>query len=216
MAKILEIDESARRSLERGVNKLADTVKVTLGPRGRNVVIDKKWGSPTITNDGVTIAREIELEDPYENLGAQLVKEAASKTNDVAGDGTTTATVLAEAIFREGIKMIAAGADPMALSRGIHKAVEAISKAVLAMATPINEKNKKELMQIATIAGNNDPTIGNVLSEAFLKVGKDGVITVEEGKQAETTVDVVEGMQFDRGFLSPHFVTDADAQVCEF
>ncbi|RLT06973.1 MAG: chaperonin GroEL [Planctomycetota bacterium] len=208
-------DDEARQALLAGISKLARAVKSTLGPRGRNAVLDKGWGSPKVTKDGVTVAEDIDLEDAYENLGAQLVKEAASKTNDVAGDGTTTATVLAEAIFREGLKMIAAGADPMALSRGIHKAVEAVSKSILSMATPINEKNKKELMQIATIAGNNDPTIGNVLAEAFLKVGKDGVITVEEGKQAETTVDVVEGMQFDRGFLSPHFVTDADTQTCE-
>ncbi|NBW95814.1 MAG: chaperonin GroEL [Planctomycetia bacterium] len=209
-------DDEARQPLLAGVSKLARAVKSTLGPRGRNAVLDKGWGSPKVTKDGVTVAEDIDLEDPYENLGAQLVKEAASKTNDVAGDGTTTATVLAEAIFREGLKMIAAGADPMALSRGIHHAVEAVSKAILSMATPINEKNKTELMQIATIAGNNDPTIGNVLAEAILKVGKDGVITVEEGKQAETSVEVVEGMQFDRGFLSPHFVTDADAQTCEF
>ena len=215
MAKQMVFDDEARQPLLAGVSKLARAVKSTLGPRGRNAVLDKGWGSPKVTKDGVTVAEDIDLEDPFENLGAQLVKEAASKTNDVAGDGTTTATVLAEAIFREGLKMIAAGADPMALSRGIHRAVEAVSKAILAMATPINEKNKKELMQIATIAGNNDPTIGNVLSDAFLKVGKDGVITVEEGKQAETTVDVVEGMQFDRGFLSPHFVTDAETQVCE-
>jgi chaperonin GroEL len=209
-------DDEARQPLLAGVSKLARAVKSTLGPRGRNAVLDKGWGSPKVTKDGVTVAEDIELEDPFENLGAQLVKEAASKTNDVAGDGTTTATVLAEAIFREGLKMIAAGADPMALSRGIHKAVAAVTKAIMAMATPINEKNKKELMQIATIAGNNDPTVGNVLSEAFLKVGKDGVITVEEGKQSETSVDVVEGMQFDRGFLSPHFVTDTDSQTCEF
>ena len=215
MAKQMVFDDEARQALLAGISKLARAVKSTLGPRGRNAVLDKGWGSPKVTKDGVTVAEDIDLEDPYENLGAQLVKEAASKTNDVAGDGTTTATVLAEAIFREGLKMIAAGADPMALSRGIHKAVEAVSKSILSMATPINEKNKKELMQIATIAGNNDPTIGNVLAEAFLKVGKDGVITVEEGKQAETTVDVVEGMQFDRGFLSPHFVTDADTQTCE-
>jgi len=215
VAKQMVFDDEARQALLAGISKLARAVKSTLGPRGRNAVLDKGWGSPKVTKDGVTVAEDIDLEDPYENLGAQLVKEAASKTNDVAGDGTTTATVLAEAIFREGLKMIAAGADPMALSRGIHKAVEAVSKSILSMATPINEKNKKELMQIATIAGNNDPTIGNVLAEAFLKVGKDGVITVEEGKQAETTVDVVEGMQFDRGFLSPHFVTDADTQTCE-
>jgi chaperonin GroEL len=215
VAKQMVFDDEARQALLAGISKLARAVKSTLGPRGRNAVLDKGWGSPKVTKDGVTVAEDIDLEDAYENLGAQLVKEAASKTNDVAGDGTTTATVLAEAIFREGLKMIAAGADPMALSRGIHKAVEAVSKSILSMATPINEKNKKELMQIATIAGNNDPTIGNVLAEAFLKVGKDGVITVEEGKQAETTVDVVEGMQFDRGFLSPHFVTDADTQTCE-
>lgn len=216
MAKQMVFDDEARQPLLAGVSKLARAVKSTLGPRGRNAVLDKGWGSPKVTKDGVTVAEDIELEDPFENLGAQLVKEAASKTNDVAGDGTTTATVLAEAIFREGLKMIAAGADPMALSRGIHKAVAAVTKAIMAMATPINEKNKKELMQIATIAGNNDPTVGNVLSEAFLKVGKDGVITVEEGKQSETSVDVVEGMQFDRGFLSPHFVTDTDSQTCEF
>ena len=215
MAKQMVFEDEARQPLLAGVSKLARAVKSTLGPRGRNAVLDKGWGSPKVTKDGVTVAEDIELEDSYENLGAQLVKEAASKTNDVAGDGTTTATVLSEAIFREGLKMIAAGADAMALSRGIHKAVEAVSQAVLAMATPINEKSKKELIQIATIAGNNDPTIGNVLSEAFLKVGKDGVITVEEGKQSETFVDVVEGMQFDRGYLSPHFVTDADAQLCE-
>ncbi|MEI6255152.1 MAG: chaperonin GroEL [Planctomycetota bacterium] len=215
MAKQMVFDDEARQPLLAGVSKLARAVKSTLGPRGRNAVLDKGWGSPKVTKDGVTVAEDIDLEDPFENLGAQLVKEAASKTNDVAGDGTTTATVLAEAIFREGLKMIAAGADPMGLARGIHQAVEAVSKSILAMATPINEKNKRELMQIATIAGNNDPTIGNVLSDAFLKVGKDGVITVEEGKQSETSVDVVEGMQFDRGFLSPHFVTDAESQVCE-
>ena len=209
-------EDEARKPLLAGVSKLARAVKSTLGPRGRNAVLDKGWGSPKVTKDGVTVAEDIELDDSYENLGAQLVKEAASKTNDVAGDGTTTATVLSEAIFREGLKMIAAGADAMALARGIHKAVEAVTKSILNLASSINEKNKKELMQIATIAGNNDPTIGNVLAEAILKVGKDGVITVEEGKQAETFVNVVEGMQFDRGFLSPHFVTDADSQICEF
>ena len=209
-------EDEARKPLLAGVSKLARAVKSTLGPRGRNAVLDKGWGSPKVTKDGVTVAEDIELDDSFENLGAQLVKEAASKTNDVAGDGTTTATVLSEAIFREGLKMIAAGADAMALARGIHKAVEAVTKSILGLASSINEKNKKELMQIATIAGNNDPTIGNVLAEAILKVGKDGVITVEEGKQAETFVNVVEGMQFDRGFLSPHFVTDADSQICEF
>ena len=215
MAKQMIFGQEARTALIRGADVLANAVKATLGPKGRNVLLEKSFGAPTITKDGVSVAKEVDLPDAYENMGARMLREAASKTQDDSGDGTTTATVLAEAIFREGIKMIAAGADPMALSRGIHKAVEAVSKAVLAMATPINEKNKKELMQIATIAGNNDPTIGNVLSDAFLKVGKDGVITVEEGKQAETTVDVVEGMQFDRGFLSPHFVTDAENQVCE-
>ena len=208
MAKQMLFEEAARQSLLSGVSKLARAVRSTLGPRGRNAVLDKGWGSPKVTKDGVTVAEDIELDDPYENLGAQLVKEAASKTNDVAGDGTTTATVLAEAIFREGLKMIAAGADPMALSRGISKAVDATNEAITKIASPIDEKNRKEIQQIATIAGNNDPTIGKVLSDAFIKVGKDGVITVEEGRGNETTVEVVEGMQFDRGFLSPHFVTN--------
>jgi chaperonin GroEL len=208
-------DDEARQPLLAGVSKLARAVRSTLGPRGRNAVLDKGWGSPKITKDGVTVAEDIDLDDPFENLGAQLVKEAASKTNDVAGDGTTTATVLAEAIFREGLKMIAAGADPMALSRGIAKAVEAVTESIKKQATPINEKNKNEIKQVATIAGNNDPSIGEVLADAFLKVGKDGVITVEEGRQSETTVEVVEGMQFDRGFLSPHFVTNQDDQTVE-
>jgi len=208
VAKQMLFEEAARQSLLSGVSKLARAVRSTLGPRGRNAVLDKGWGSPKVTKDGVTVAEDIELDDPYENLGAQLVKEAASKTNDVAGDGTTTATVLAEAIFREGLKMIAAGADPMALSRGISKAVDATNEAITKLASPIDEKNRKEIQQIATIAGNNDPTIGKVLSDAFIKVGKDGVITVEEGRGNETTVEVVEGMQFDRGFLSPHFVTN--------
>ena len=215
MAKQMVFDDEARQPLLAGVAKLARAVRSTLGPRGRNAVLDKGWGSPKVTKDGVTVAEDIELEDPYENLGAQLVKEAASKTNDVAGDGTTTATVLAEAIFREGLKMISAGADPMALSRGIHKATEAVVEAIKKLATPINEKNKTEIKQVATIAGNGDASIGEVLSDAFLKVGKDGVITVEEGKQAETTVEVVEGMQFDRGYLSPHFVTNQDKQTVE-
>ncbi len=215
MAKQIVYDDEARRPLLAGVSKLARAVASTLGPRGRNAVLDKGWGSPKVTKDGVTVAEDIDLEDPFENLGAQLVKEAASKTNDVAGDGTTTATVLAEAIFKEGLKMIAAGADPMALSRGIAKATTAISEAISKSAIAIDEKNKKEIMQVATIAGNNDPSIGNVLAEAFLKVGKDGVITVEEGKQSETTVEVVEGMQFDRGYISPHFVTNPDAQTAE-
>ncbi|MFN7629390.1 MAG: TCP-1/cpn60 chaperonin family protein, partial [Pirellula sp.] len=208
-------DDEARQPLLAGVSKLARAVRSTLGPRGRNAVLDKGWGSPKITKDGVTVAEEIELDDPYENLGAQLVKEAASKTNDVAGDGTTTATVLAEAIFREGLKMIAAGADPMALSRGIAKAVEVIHAEIGKMATPIDAKSKKEIKQVATIAGNNDPAIGDVLAEAFLKVGKDGVIAVEEGRGSETTVEIVEGMQFDRGFLSPHFVTNQDEVTVE-
>ncbi|MCA9248677.1 MAG: chaperonin GroEL, partial [Planctomycetales bacterium] len=215
MAKQMVFDDEARQSLAAGVSKLARAVRSTLGPRGRNAVLDKGWGSPKVTKDGVTVAEDIELDDPYENLGAQLVKEAASKTNDVAGDGTTTATVLAEAIFKEGLKMIAAGADPMALSRGIQKGVSALTAAVTKMATEINDKSKKEIQQIATIAGNNDPSIGSVLAEAFLKVGKDGVITVEEGKGNETYVEVVEGMQFDRGYLSPHFVTNEDDQSVE-
>ncbi|MEQ8210831.1 MAG: chaperonin GroEL [Lacipirellulaceae bacterium] len=208
-------EDDARKPLAEGVGKLAKAVRSTLGPRGRNAVLDKGWGSPKVTKDGVTVAEDIELDDPYENLGAQLVKEAASKTNDVAGDGTTTATVLAEGIFREGLKMIAAGADAMALGRGIHKAVEALSDAIGKLADPIEVKNKKSLQQVATIAGNNDPSIGSVLAEAFAKVGKDGVITVDEGRGNETTVEVVEGMQFDRGFLSPHFVTNENDQTVE-
>jgi len=215
VAKQIVFDDEARRPLAAGVAKLARAVRSTLGPRGRNAVLDKGWGSPKVTKDGVTVAEDIDLEDPFENLGAQLVKEAASKTNDVAGDGTTTATVLAEAIFREGLRMIAAGADPMALSRGIHKGVEVLVEAIGKLATKISDKNKKEITQVATIAGNNDPTIGAVLADAFFKVGKDGVITVEEGRQTETTVEVVEGMQFDRGYLSPHFVTNQDSQSVE-
>ena len=215
MAKNMVFDDKARQPLLNGVSKLARAVRSTLGPRGRNAVLDKGWGSPKITKDGVTVAEDIELDDPNENLGAQLVKEAASKTNDVAGDGTTTATVLAEAIFREGLKMVAAGGDPMALARGISKATDAVSEAIRKLADKIDDKSKKAIKQIATIAGNNDPSIGDVLSEAFMKVGKDGVITVEEGKSSETYVEVVKGMQFDRGFLSPHFVTDQDNQVVE-
>ncbi|TWT90121.1 60 kDa chaperonin [Pseudobythopirellula maris] len=203
-------EDDARKPLAAGVEKLARAVKSTLGPRGRNAVLDKGWGSPKVTKDGVTVAEDIDLSDPYENLGAQLVKEAASKTNDVAGDGTTTATVLAEGIFREGLKMLAAGADAMALSRGIAKGVEAVGAAILKSADAIDVKDKKSLQQIATIAGNNDPSIGTVLADAFAKVGKDGVITVDEGRGAETSVELVEGMQFDRGYLSPHFVTDED------
>lgn len=215
MAKQLVFDEEARQSLAAGVRKLAQAVITTLGPRGRNAVLDKGWGSPKITKDGVTVAKDIELDNPFENLGAQLVKEAASKTADIAGDGTTTATLLAEAMYREGLRMIAAGADPMALARGIRQATEAVVESIKKMATPINEKDKKEIAQVATIAANNDPTIGAVLADAFLKVGKNGVITVEEGKQAETTVEVVEGMQFDRGFISPHFITNQEEQTVE-
>jgi chaperonin GroEL len=208
-------NDEARLPLAVGVSKLARAVASTLGPRGRNAVLDKGWGAPKITKDGVTVAEEVSLDDPQENLGAQLVKEAASKTNKVAGDGTTTATVLAEAIYREGLKMVAAGADPMSLARGVQKATQAVTAAVGKMASAISEKDKKEITQVATIAGNNDPTIGGVLADAFMKVGKDGVITIEEGKQNETTVEVVEGMQFDRGFLSPHFVTNQDDQTVE-
>ena len=210
MAKQMVFDDAARQPLLEGVSKLARAVRSTLGPRGRNAVLDKGWGSPKVTKDGVTVAEDIELDDPYENLACQLVKEAASKTNDVAGDGTTTATVLSEAIYREGLKMVAAGADPMALSRGIAAASQAVSTEIRKQAKKINDKNRKEIEQVATIAGNNDSSIGQVLAEAFLKVGKDGVITVEEGRSSETYVEVVEGMQFDRGFLSPHFVTNQD------
>ena len=211
----MSFDDAARRPIAEGVAKLARAVKSTLGPRGRNVVLDKGWGAPKVTKDGVTVAEDVALEDPEENLGAQLVKEAASKTNSVAGDGTTTATVLAEAIYFEGLKMVAAGADPMALSRGIQKAAALVGEYVDKLATPVSDKSRKEIAQVATIAGNNDTSIGQILADAFVKVGKNGVITVEEGKQAETYVDVVEGMQFDRGYLSPHFVTNVDDQKVE-
>ncbi|MCU0315705.1 MAG: chaperonin GroEL [Fimbriimonadaceae bacterium] len=206
-AKNLIFDETARRALERGVNKVADAVKVTLGPKGRNVVLDKKWGSPTITKDGVTVAKEIELEDPYENMGAQLCKEVASKTNDVAGDGTTTATVLAQAIVNEGLRYVAAGGNPIAVKRGIDRAVEAVINEIKAISKPIKDKEQVEF--VATIAGN-DAEIGKQVAEAMDKVGKDGVITVEESKGRETTVEIVEGMQFDRGYISPYFVTDPE------
>ena len=206
-AKNLLYDENARRALERGVNKVADAVKVTLGPKGRNVVLDKKWGSPTITKDGVTVAKEIELEDPYENMGAQLCKEVASKTNDVAGDGTTTATVLAQAIVNEGLRYVAAGGNPIAVKRGIDKAVEAVIASIKSMSEPIKDKEQVEF--VATISGN-DASIGAQVAEAMDKVGKDGVITVEESKGRETQLEVVEGMQFDRGYLSPYFVTDPE------
>ena len=214
MAKQMVFEDEARQPLAAGVRKLARAVQSTLGPRGRNAVLDKGWGAPKVTKDGVTVAEDIDLDDPEENLGAQLVKEAATKTNEVAGDGTTTATVLAEAIYSEGLKLVAAGADPMSLSRGIHKATEAVVLAIKKMSSPVDDKSKKEIAQIATIAGNNDPSIGAVLADAFVKVGKNGVITVEEGRHAETYVEVVEGMQFDRGYLSPHFVTDQENQTC--
>ncbi len=205
--KTLIYDEIARRALERGVNKVANAVKVTLGPKGRNVVLDKKWGSPTITKDGVTVAKEVELADPYENMGAQLCKEVASKTNDVAGDGTTTATVLAQAIVNEGLRYVAAGGNPIAVNRGITKAVEAVMAFIKETAQPV--KDKEQVAFVATIAGN-DAEIGEQVSDAMDKVGKDGVITVEESKGRETTVEIVEGMQFDRGYISPYFVTDQE------
>jgi chaperonin GroEL len=208
MAKQLKFNEEARGALLRGVNIMAAAVKATLGPKGRNVVIDKKYGSPTITKDGVTVAKEIELKDGFENMGAQMLKEVAAKTSDVAGDGTTTATVLAQAIFKEGLKNVTAGANPMALQRGIDKAVEGVVAELKKLSK--STKDKKEIAQVATIASNNDKTIGDLISEAMEKVGKDGVITVEESKTADTVLDVVEGMQFDRGYLSPYFVTDAE------
>ena len=207
-AKQIAFDESARNQIKSGVDALANAVKVTLGPKGRNVVLDKKFGAPTITKDGVTVAKEIELEDPYENMGAQMVKEVASKTSDVAGDGTTTATILAQAIYREGLKNVAAGRNPMALKRGVEKAVEVVVERLQSMSRETSEKT--EIAQVASISANNDGEIGNLIADAMEKVGKDGVITVEEAKSLETTLDVVEGMQFDRGYLSPYFVTDPD------
>ena len=207
-AKQLVFDEEARNAIKRGVDKLAEAVKVTLGPRGRNVVIDKKFGAPTITKDGVTVAKEIELEDPYENMGAQMVKEVASKTSDVAGDGTTTATILAQSIYREGLKNVAAGHNPMALKRGIEKAVDNVVASIQGRSKEVSEKT--EIAQVAAISANNDSDIGNLIADAMDRVGKDGVITVEEAKSLDTNLDVVEGMQFDRGYLSPYFVTDAD------
>jgi chaperonin GroEL len=208
MPKQLLLHEEARAALLRGVNIMSHAVKVTLGPKGRNVVIDKKFGSPTVTKDGVTVAKEVSLKDGYEDMGAQMLKEVASKTSDVAGDGTTTATVLAQAIFKEGLRNVTAGANPMALQRGIEKAVEGAVEELRKLSK--STKDKKEIAQVATIASNNDKTIGTLISEAMEKVGKDGVITVEESKSADTALDVVEGMQFDRGYLSPYFVTDAE------
>ena len=208
MAKQLEFDVAAREALKRGVDQLSDTVKVTLGPKGRNVVLDKKFGSPTVTKDGVTVAKEVELEDPYENMGAQMVKEVASKTSDVAGDGTTTATVLAQSIFHQGLRNVTAGANPMDLKRGIDKAVAASVNLVHDMSKPV--AGRSDIAQVATTSANNDKAIGDLIADAMEKVGKDGVITVEEARSIETTLDVVEGMQFDRGYVSPYFVTDAD------
>ncbi|MCK4810157.1 MAG: chaperonin GroEL [Candidatus Omnitrophica bacterium] len=212
MAKQLIFNEDARKSILRGVELLAKSVKITLGPKGRNVVIEKKFGSPTITKDGVTVAKEIDLEDPYENIGAQLIKEVAEKTSDTAGDGTTTATILAEAIYKEGLKNVAAGANPMALKRGIEKAVLVVIEELKKMSKPV--KDTSETAPVATIAANGDVTIGNLIADAMDKVGKDGVITVEEAKSLATTLDVVEGMQFDQGYLSPYFSTDSEKMEC--
>ncbi|MBI5144002.1 MAG: chaperonin GroEL [Candidatus Omnitrophica bacterium] len=210
MAKQLLYSEDARRAILKGVEQLSNAVKITLGPKGRNVVLDKKFGAPTITKDGVTVAKEIELKDPYENMGAELVKEVASKTSDTAGDGTTTATILAEAIFREGMKNVTAGANPMGLKRGIEKAVDRVVEELKKLSKPINVKDKKEVSQVASIAANNDHEIGDLIADAMTKVGKDGVITVEEGKASKTELELVEGMEFDQGYLSPYFVTDAE------
>ncbi|HZV96758.1 MAG TPA: chaperonin GroEL [Candidatus Nitrosocosmicus sp.] len=212
MPKQVMFSDEGRAALLRGVNVLSAAVKATMGPKGRNVVIDKKFGSPTITKDGVTVAKEIELKDNYEDMGAQMIKEVASKTSDIAGDGTTTATVLAQSIFREGLKNVTAGANPMGLKRGIDAAVDAVTEELKKLSK--STKDKKEIAQVASIAANNDKTIGNLIAEAMEKVGKDGVITVEESKSAETVLDVVEGMQFDRGYLSPYFATDAERMEC--
>jgi len=212
VAKLLTFDEEARKSLLAGVTKLSRAVNSTLGPRGRNAVLDKGWGAPKVTKDGVTVAEDIELEDPFENMGVQLVKEVASKTSEVAGDGTTTATILAEAIFRDGQKYIAAGADAMSLARGVRKAVDAVVEGLKRLAKSIDATDKKAVATVATIAGNNDKEVGRILADALITVGKDGVITIEEGRQTDTEVKLVEGMQFERGFLSPHFVTNEDDQ----
>jgi chaperonin GroEL len=212
-AKILKYDEEARKAILKGVNTLADAVKITLGPKGRNVILDRSYGAPTVTKDGVTVAKEIELEDKFENMGAQMVKEVASKTSDVAGDGTTTATILAQAIFREGAKSVAAGSNPMDVKRGIDKAVDVVVKELKKMSKPT--KDAKEIAQVGTISANNDEAIGAIIAEAMEKVGKEGVITVEEAKGLETELEIVEGMQFDRGYLSPYFVTNAEKMEVE-
>jgi chaperonin GroEL len=213
-AKDIRFSEEARGRVLRGVNLLADAVTVTLGPKGRNVCLEKSWGAPTVTKDGVTVAKEIQLEDKFENMGAQMVKEVASKTSDVAGDGTTTATVLSRAIFSEGLKLVAAGHDPMSIKRGIDKAVEKVTDELKAMSKPTRDRD--EIAQVGTISANNDKTIGDILAEAMDKVGKEGVITVEEAKGLETTLDLVEGMRFDRGYLSPYFVTDPERMECVY
>ena len=207
-AKEIRYDQKAREAILKGVNILADAVKVTLGPKGRNVILEKSFGSPTVTKDGVTVAKEIELEDKFENMGAQMVREVASKTSDIAGDGTTTATVLAQAIYREGSKLVAAGHNPMELKRGIEKGVETVVEELKKLSKPTKEQ--KEISQVGKISANNDETIGNIIAEAMAKVGKEGVITVEEAKAMETTLDIVEGMQFDRGYISPYFVTNPE------
>ena len=212
MAKEIRYDVKAREALVRGVNTLADAVKVTLGPKGRNVVLEKSFGSPNITKDGVTVAKEIELGDKFENMGAQMVREVASKTSDVAGDGTTTATILAQSIYNEGVKLVAAGNNPMAIKRGLDKAVQAVVEELKSISKPT--KDQKEIAQVGTISANNDATIGNIIADAMAKVGKEGVITVEEAKSMETTLEVVEGMQFDRGYISPYFVTDPEKMTC--
>src|ERR1700686_1832572 len=209
MAKQIVTGENSRQAILRGVNILADAVKITLGPKGRNAVIEKKFGAPIITKDGVTVAKEIELEDPCENMGAQMVREVASKTSDDAGDGTTTATLLAEAIYREGLKFVTAGGNPIGIQRGIHKAVAAVVEHLDHITKKVKEK--EEIKQVATVSANWDSAIGGIIADAMDKVGKDGTITVEEGKSIETTLEVVEGMQFDKGYLSPYFVTDAEA-----
>src|SRR5215831_4135781 len=211
-AKIVRFSQEAREKIQKGVNVLADAVTVTLGPKGRNVVLEKSFGAPVVTKDGVTVAKEIELEDKFENMGAQMVKEVASKTSDVAGDGTTTATVLARAIYSEGVKMVAAGHDPMSIKRGIDKAVASVIADLKGLSNPT--RDQKEIAQVGTISANNDSTIGEIIAEAMNKVGKEGVITVEEAKGLETTLEVVEGMQFDRGYLSPYFVTDPERMEC--
>jgi chaperonin GroEL len=213
-AKDVRFSEEARSRVLRGVNLLADTVIVTLGPKGRNVCLEKSWGAPTITKDGVTVAKEIQLEDKFENMGAQMVKEVASKTSDIAGDGTTTATVLARAIFSEGLKLVAAGHDPLSIKRGIDKAVAKVVQDLKSISKPTRDRG--EIAQVGTISANNDRTIGDILAESMDKVGKEGVITVEEAKGLETTLDLVEGMRFDRGYLSPYFVTDPERMECVY